>query len=111
MQVAFGLAWGVAAAVLEAFAGGAPSEAVAPVSWPVLTVAVLFLGIGPSVLAYRCWGAGVAAVGPAVASFFANLTPLFAALMSAVLLGAPPQGFHAVAFSFIVAGIWLSSRR
>ena len=82
-----------------------------PVSGPVLLAVVAFLGIGPSVLAYRCWGAGVAAVGPAVASFFANLTPLFAALMSAVLLGAPPQGFHAVAFGFIVAGIWLSSRR
>jgi drug/metabolite transporter (DMT)-like permease len=111
VQVGFGLLWAVAAAALEALFGGAPSNAVAPVSWPVLAAAVLFLGVGPSVLAYRCWGAGVAATGPATASFFANLTPLFAALMSAVLLAEPPRAFHALAFAFIVGGIFLSSRR
>jgi drug/metabolite transporter (DMT)-like permease len=111
VQVLFGLAWGGAAAGLEAAAGVVPSTAVAPVGGWVLAAAVLFLGVGPSVLAYRCWGIGVAAVGPALAGFFANLTPLFAALMSALLLGEPPQGYHGLAFACIVGGIWLSSRR
>ena len=35
------------------------------------------------------------APGPTVAGFFANLTPLFAALMSAAFLGETPQPYHA----------------
>jgi drug/metabolite transporter (DMT)-like permease len=46
-----------------------------------------------------------------VAGFFGNLTPLFAALASALWLGQPPQPYHALAFAFIVAGIVESNRR
>jgi drug/metabolite transporter (DMT)-like permease len=81
------------------------------VSGPVFWAAVVFLAIGPSVLAYRFWGMGVAAVGPSIAGFFSNLTPLFAALFSALLLGDPPRLFHGIAFACIAGGIWLSSRR
>ena len=112
IQVLFGLAWAGGAAGLEAaFATTAP--AVAPDALPGWTIAlvVAFLSIGPSVLAYRCWGLGVAAVGPALAGFFANLTPLFAALMSAALLGEPPRLYHGAAFALIVGGIVASSRR
>jgi drug/metabolite transporter (DMT)-like permease len=69
------------------------------------------VAVGPSLLAYRCWGAGVARVGPAIAAFFSNLTPLFAALMSATLLGEPPRLYHAVGFVLIVGGILVSARR
>ena len=79
-------------------------------SWPLLA-ALVFVAVGPSVLAYRCWGIGVARVGPSVAGFFANLTPLFAALMSALLLGETPRLHHALGFVLIVGGILLSARR
>jgi drug/metabolite transporter (DMT)-like permease len=46
-----------------------------------------------------------------VAAFFANLTPLFAALLSALLLGEAPQPYHGLAFALIVAGIAASARR
>lgn len=111
VQVLFGLAWAGGAAGLEAALGVVPSLQVPAVGPTVLWPAVLFLAIGPSVLAYRCWGIGVAAVGPAVAGFFSNLTPLFAALFSALLLGDPPRPYHGIAFACIVGGIWLSSRR
>lgn len=78
--------------------------------WP-LAGALVFVAIGPSLLAYRCWGAGVGRVGPTVAGFFSNLTPLFAAVMSASLLGESPQAFHALGFVLIVAGIAVSARR
>lgn len=39
-----------------------------------------------------------------------NLTPVFAALLSAALLGDPPRWFHGLAFALIVAGILVSSR-
>ncbi len=72
---------------------------------------VIFVAIAPSLIAYRCWGLGVTAAGPAMASFFANLIPLFTALMSAALLGEPPKLFHGLAFVMIVAGIIISSRK
>ena len=70
---------------------------------------ILFVAIGPSLVAYRLWGMGVSGAGPTVAAFFANLIPLFTALFSAALLGEPPSLFHGVAFGLIVAGIVVSS--
>jgi drug/metabolite transporter (DMT)-like permease len=69
----------------------------------------LFVAIGPSLIAYRCWGLGVNGAGPTVAAFFANLIPLFTALLSAAILGDPPQFFHGFAFILIVIGILVSS--
>ena len=70
---------------------------------------VIFVAIGPSLIAYRCWGLGVNGAGPTVAAFFANLIPLFTALLSAAILGDPPQLFHGLAFALIVIGILVSS--
>ena len=70
---------------------------------------ILFVAIGPSLIAYRCWGLGVNGSGPTVAAFFANLIPLFTALLSAAILGDPPQLFHGLAFVLIVVGILVSS--
>jgi drug/metabolite transporter (DMT)-like permease len=109
VQALFGLVWATAAAAGETALAPAAAQAV---RWsPALGLALLFLAVGPSLLAYRCWGLGVAAVGPAMAGFFSNLTPLFAALLSAALLRQPPQAYHALAFALIVAGIVLSNRR
>ena len=105
-QMVFGLGWS------GLFASGewALTDARIVWGWPVV-VALIYVAAGPAVLAYRCWGIGVQRVGPAIAGFFANLTPLFAAVMSAAFLGEVPQGFHIVAFALIVAGIVLSARR
>ena len=105
-QTLFGTVFAsVASGVELSFGGRLP-----PLS-PLLGLALVFLALGPSVAAYRCWGLGVAAVGPALAGFFGNLTPLFAALFSALLLGQPPQVYHGLAFVLIVAGIAASNRR
>lgn len=82
----------------------------APIHWNAWVVAaLLYVAIGPSVIAYRCWGLGVTQAGPAVAAFFANLTPVFAAVMSALALGEAPRWFHAAAFALIAGGIVVSS--
>ncbi len=105
VQTLFGVAWAGAAAAAEVALGARMQPPT-----PLLAVALVFLALGPSVLAYRCWGLGVSAVGPAVAGFFANLTPLFAALLSVLWLNQPPQPYHGMAFVLIVAGIWVSNR-
>jgi drug/metabolite transporter (DMT)-like permease len=72
---------------------------------------VLWVATGPSFVAYWCWDRGVAEAGPLLPMFFANLTPFFAALMSAALLGEPPRGFHVLAFLLIMGGIVVAHRR
>jgi drug/metabolite transporter (DMT)-like permease len=107
-QTIFGLAFGGAAALGEA----AWAEGSGSIRWSAGVIAALaYVAIFPSLIAYRCWGLGVAAAGPAIAAFFSNLTPLFAALLSAALLGEAPQAYHALAFALIVAGIVVSARR
>ena len=105
-QMVFGLAWSGVFASAE-WATGHTHIAW---GWP-LVAALLFIAIGPALVAYRCWGIGVQRAGPAVAGFFSNLTPLFAALLSAAFLGEAPSAYHAVAFALIVGGIVVSSRR
>jgi drug/metabolite transporter (DMT)-like permease len=108
VQMLFGLLAAGAAA-----AGEVTLTDAAAINWRNgwLLAALLFVAVGPSILAYRCWGLGVALGGPALAAFFANLTPLFAALLSALLLGETPRGYHALAFALIVAGIAVSVKR
>lgn len=105
-QVVLGLGWS------GLFAAGewALTDAHILWGWP-LAAALLFVAVGPAILAYRCWGIGVQRVGPSVAGFFANLTPLFAAVLSTLLLGEAPHLYHGIAFALIVGGIVVSSRR
>ncbi len=86
------------------------AQGLGSIEWSGALLAVLvFVAIGPSLLAYGCWNTGVQRADPTVASFFSNLTPLFAALLSLAFLGEPPQLFHAVAFVLIVMGIVVTS--
>jgi len=105
-QVSFGVLWsGVFSAAEWSFTKPA-------IHWsPALVAALVFVAIGPAIIAFRCWGLGVQRAGPNIAAFFSNLTPLFAALMSSAFLGELPHVFHAIAFMCIVGGIILSSRR
>jgi drug/metabolite transporter (DMT)-like permease len=105
-QIALGLVWS------GLFAGGEWALGLGRLhlSWQ-LAAALLFIAVGPALLAYRAWGAGVARAGPSVAGFFANLTPLFTAVLSSAFLGEAPHMYHALAFMLIVGGIVVSSRR
>lgn len=106
LQVIFGL---VPAGL---FAAGEQALGAAPVQWGWAVVgALLYISVGASIVAYRAWGLAVAQGGPALPAFFANLTPLFAALLSALVLGEAPRPYHALAFALIVAGIAASTSR
>jgi drug/metabolite transporter (DMT)-like permease len=104
-QIAFGLGWSGLFAAGEWALGDAHIQW----GWP-LAAGLAFVAIGPAVVAYRCWGLGVQRMGPNVAAFFSNLTPLFAAIMSAAFLGEWPHVYHAIGFVLIVGGIVVSSR-
>lgn len=104
-QMVFGLGWS------GLFAAGEWAVAPQRIDWGVPTLlALAYIALGPALLAYRSWGLGVQRVGPNMAGFFSNLTPLFAALMSAAFLGEMPRPYHGLAFALIVGGIVVTSR-
>ncbi len=104
-QVFVGLLWTTLFDGFEIAAG----QAYLDLNWWTGSL-ILFVAVGPSLIAYRCWGLGVNGAGPTMAAFFANFIPLFTALLSAAMLGEPPQLFHGLAFALIVIGILVSSK-
>lgn len=105
-QMVFGLGWS------GLLAGGEWTLTSASITWGwPLAAALVYVSVGPALLAYRSWGIGVQRVGPAIAGFFSNLTPLIAALLSAAFLGELPHLYHAAAFVLIAGGIVVSSKR
>ena len=106
VQVLYGCAAASVFTLGEQLAGAPPIRW----SWGVVA-ALAYVSLGASIVAYRCWGLGVAEGGPTLAAFFNNLTPLAAALFSALLLGEAPRPYHALAFALIVGGIAVSVRR
>jgi len=105
IQVGYGVLWSGALSGLEAATVGIEIAW----SWTVVA-ALLYVAVGPAIVAMRCWGAGVQRAGPTLGSFFINLTPLFTALLSSAFLGEAPHLYHALAFLLIVGGIAVSAR-
>jgi drug/metabolite transporter (DMT)-like permease len=104
-QVVYGVLWSGALAGVE----WSMRDVRIDWSWNVVA-ALMFVAIGPAIIAMRCWTSGVQRAGPTVGAFFINLTPLFAALMSSAFLGETPHLYHIAAFALIVGGIVWSSR-
>jgi drug/metabolite transporter (DMT)-like permease len=104
-QVGYGVLWS------GALAGAEWSLGAAHIAWSwQLALALLYVAIGPAILAMRFWGAGVREAGPTIGAFFINLTPLFTALLSSAFLAEAPHLYHVLAFGLIVGGIAWSSR-
>lgn len=104
-QMAVGIAAIAPFAALEAAASPAR------IAWSPMVVGVMvFMAIFPSLLAYYCWDVGVRRAGAVIPVYFANLTPVFAAVLSMLLLAEPPRPYHAAALLLIIGGIHLASR-
>ena len=72
-------------------------------------LAVLYMGIAASVLAFICWNRGVAIVGANSAGFTIHLLPAFGTLLAILLLGETFQAFHAAGVATILAGVLLAT--
>jgi drug/metabolite transporter (DMT)-like permease len=104
-QIALGILWSGLFTAAEWSLGWGRLEW----SW-TLALVLLYIAIGPALLAYRAYGAGVVRAGPSVAGFFINLIPLFTAVLSSAFLGEVPHLYHVLAFVLIVGGIGVSAR-
>jgi drug/metabolite transporter (DMT)-like permease len=105
VQMAIGVAAIAPFAVLEA------AMSPARIEWSGGAVAaMLYMAVFPSLAAYWCWDLGIRRVGAVIPVYFANLTPVFAAVLSMWLLADSPRTYHVVALALIIGGIHLASR-
>ena len=77
-----------------------------PTGWAVAT----FVAVFPSCLAQLTFMRGVDLIGPGRAGVYANLVPIFAALLAIVFLGQSFERFHALALLLVLGGIWMAQR-
>ena len=106
LQMIWGLAFAVPMVLVEVVWGGYP-----PVQWNAHSLGmVVYVALGPALLAYICWQRAVALTGSQLPMFFLNLTPVFAAILAVLLLGEFPKSYHYIGLALIVLGIVLSNR-
>ncbi|GAB4257182.1 MAG: DMT family transporter [Deferrisomatales bacterium] len=82
----------------------------APPSWNLGRVlAVLYIGVGPSFLAFLAWNEGVRRIGPTGAMAFYNTLPLYTGLLGAAALGEWPGAGQILGGALVVAGCLLAA--
>jgi drug/metabolite transporter (DMT)-like permease len=74
-------------------------------------LALLYVAIFPSTLAYLSFNRGVQLIGANRAAPFFHMVPVFGAVMAMVFLGERPQLFHVVGFALVLSGVFVASRK
>ena len=76
---------------------------------PKLLLAVLYIGIVPTVIGFLSWNAGVRRLGPSGAMVSYNTLPLYGVLLGYLLLGEPIGWSHLLGGALIVGGgLWVA---
>jgi drug/metabolite transporter (DMT)-like permease len=79
---------------------------------PRLILAIIYIGIVPTVVGFLSWNAGVRRLGPGEAMVFYNTLPLYGVLLAAILLGEELGLAHLVGGGLIIAGgLWAGRAR
>jgi drug/metabolite transporter (DMT)-like permease len=82
------------------------------VARPQLVLAVLYIGIAPTVIGFLSWNAGVRRLGSSGAMVFYNTLPLYGALLGYLLLGESIGPAHLVGGALIIGGgLWAARGR
>jgi len=79
---------------------------------PQLVLAVLYIGIAPTVIGFLSWNAGVRRLGSSGAMVFYNTLPLYGALLGYLVLGESIGPAHLVGGALIISGgLWAARGR
>lgn len=74
-------------------------------------MALLYVGIFPSVIAYVCYSQAISRVGPMISGLFIHLMPVFGVILAAVFAGESIRLYHLLGIALIAVGLVLSSRQ
>ncbi len=81
-----------------------------PVVWDLhLAGAVLFLGLGASVICFFIWNLAITKLGAGRTALFGNLIPIFSSLEAVAILNEKISYFHWVSFCLVVAGLVIAN--
>ena len=75
-----------------------------------VVIALAFVGLFSSFVAFVCWNRGVEQVGANVAGLFVHLMPVYGTVLAWIFLGEVLQLFHVAGIVLILAGIFVTSR-
>lgn len=78
-----------------------------PESW----MAIAYVCVFPSLIAYLCFNRGVELLGSATAGLYMNIMPILGSALAALFLGEAIRQFHVVGGILIAAGILLATIR
>ena len=71
---------------------------------------IVYVGLMPSFVSQISFMRGVELIGPARASVFINLNPVFGPALAVLLLGEPMHAYHVAALAMVLGGIWVAER-
>jgi drug/metabolite transporter (DMT)-like permease len=72
--------------------------------------AIVYLGIGPSLIAFLCWNEAIALIGPVRSAFVYYSLPVFSGAEALVFLGEPIQIVHVISGVLILLGVIVATR-
>lgn len=74
-------------------------------------LALFYVVVFPSTLAYPCYNRGVELIGANRAAPFGHLVPLFGTVLAIVFLGEKMHLFHIVGFLLVICGVYIAARK
>ncbi|WP_411340847.1 DMT family transporter [Sphingopyxis sp. J-6] len=80
------------------------------VAVPESTLAIAYVSVFPSFLAYLFFNRGIELIGSAATGQYMNVMPLMGAGLAMLFLGETLHLFHVAGLALIVAGIWVAGR-
>lgn len=71
--------------------------------------AILYLGLGASVVCFLIWNKAIAVLGAGRTALFGNLIPVFSSVEAVILLHEKITGIHIISFILVVAGLIIAN--
>ncbi len=78
---------------------------------PTALAAIIYLAVGPSLLAYLCWNRALRTIGPIRTALVYYCLPLFSGIEAFWLLNEPISWVHAISGILILAGVIVATRK
>ncbi len=78
---------------------------------PLNLLALLYVAVFPSTLAYLCFNRGVQLIGANRAAPVFHVVPVFGSVMAMIFLGERPRLFHFIGFALVLTGVYVASRK
>lgn len=82
------------------------------INWSITTVlAILYIGIFASIVAFLSWNEGVVRLGASKAGIFLNFIPLFATIFAVIFIGETLQLSQLFGAIFVITGVYLATKK